>query len=162
MATDEAMVLLEADDGFIYAFELQNTSSGYLGVNYTYNGKEFHVGIYDHNGAGYSTSTSQDEIWVVGAAGDYLGDPTSEGFGIALPFEGGNITMKSATLPMTTGEGFYRYNYEVDVTDGEILDVPVSGFPGDSVSIIVGNTTPGGVVYTDGLSSYSALEIPNI
>ncbi len=164
MATEDgALVLLEADDGFIYAFELANTTSGYLGINYTYDGRDFHVGVYDHNGMGYPTSsTTDDEIWVVGPAGEYLGDPVDEGFGMAAVLEGGNIVMKSATSSMTTGEGFYRYNYTEDVDDGEILDVPASGFPGDSVSITVGATTPGGVVYEDGTVTFTSLWVPNI
>ena len=161
LTVNKGLVILKAEDGKNYAFEMASTP-GYLGVAYTYAGNSGYIGVYDKTGVGYSTPTGEDELWVIWEAGEYLGNPTLEGVGIALPLYLNEISFRSATLPMQQAEGFYRVNYTEDVPNGEILAAPASGMPGDSISLAVGESTQGGIVFWEGGQTFILLKIPDL
>ncbi len=159
----KGLLILEADDGHHYVFELADTPAGFLGVLYhNPSGSTFYVSIYDYVGCGAGTPNGMDEIHLVGPAGTFDGVELTESLGRALRREGSapseEVKMYGVVSAPVTDKAVQRIAPSADVVDGDILAAGMTGLSvcghSDYTLLSSGDSSLGGMVIGPTASEY--------
>jgi hypothetical protein len=166
MNISNGAIVLESTDDHNFAFEISDTATGKIEINYIYGTSSRALTYYDYSGFGYPTASDANELWLSEEAGIYGPDAMVEGFGASLRLISG-IRIYSVLSPPTLAELIYRLDFAstfagLDVYSASPSSMSACGFQ-DNTAFTVGEGSFGAVYFeeADSISgTYVVLHVP--
>ena len=157
----KGILILRANDGYDYAYELSEISSGVMEIPHIHNGTERNVWVASNDI--YPTASGEFEMYVSGPAGEYESSLVQETFGSMTFREGDYLQLRSTADSASQGMEYNLvYGDELEATNP--MQVPaIPSIPPyvSGITLPPEYTTRGAVLYSQS-GNEAIMELPNL